>query len=45
LDVAPYSVGTRPGIEEHPFGAIKAWMSSTHFLMKRLKNVHAERPN
>jgi hypothetical protein len=22
-----------------PFGTIKAWMGSTHFLMKRLKNV------
>ena len=27
---------------EHPFGTIKAWMGSTHFLMKRLKNVRTE---
>jgi hypothetical protein len=27
---------------EHPFGTIKAWMGSTHFLMRRLRNVRAE---
>ncbi len=27
---------------EHPFGTIKMWMGSTHFLMKRLKNVRTE---
>lgn len=27
---------------EHPFGTIKAWMGSTHFLMRRLKNVRTE---
>jgi hypothetical protein len=27
---------------EHPFGTIKAWMGSTHFLMRRLKNVRIE---
>ena len=27
---------------EHPFGAIKAWMGSTHFLTRRLKNVRSE---
>ena len=27
---------------EHPFGTIKSWMGSTHFLMKRLKNVRTE---
>jgi hypothetical protein len=27
---------------EHPFGTIKAWMSHTHFLMKRLGNVKME---
>jgi transposase len=27
---------------EHPFGTLKAWMGSTHFLMKRLKNVRTE---
>lgn len=27
---------------EHPFGTIKAWMGSPHFLMRRLKNVRTE---
>jgi hypothetical protein len=27
---------------EHPFGAINAWMGSTHFLTRRLKNVRSE---
>jgi hypothetical protein len=29
-------------IVEHPFSTIKAWMGSTHILMKRLKNVKTE---
>lgn len=27
---------------EHPFGTIKAWMGSTHFLTRRLRNVRSE---
>jgi hypothetical protein len=27
---------------EHPFGTIKSWMGSTHFLMRQLKNVSTE---
>ncbi|MGY6547688.1 MAG: transposase, partial [Roseinatronobacter sp.] len=27
---------------EHPFGTIKAWMGTTHFLMRRAKNVRTE---
>lgn len=27
---------------EHPFGTIKAWMGSTHFLTRRLRNVRTE---
>jgi hypothetical protein len=27
---------------EHPFGTLKAWMGSTHFLTKTLKNVSTE---
>jgi len=27
---------------EHPFGTIKSWMGSTHFLTKRLPNVSTE---
>jgi hypothetical protein len=32
----------RKAIAEHPYSAIKHWMGSTHFLMKRLPNVKAE---
>ena len=42
LDLAPQSMRSRRKIVEHPFGTIKAWMGSTHFLMKRLKNVRTE---
>ena len=27
---------------EHPFGTIKAWMGSTHFLTKTLRRVSTE---
>src|SRR5689334_3396435 len=40
IDLAPQSpMKLRRRIVEHPFGTIKAWMGSTHFLMKRLANV------
>jgi len=43
IDLAPQSMmKLRRRIVEHPFGTIKAWMGSTHFLMKRLKNVKTE---
>ena len=42
MDLAPYSMRARRRIVEHPFGTIKAWMGSTHFLTKRLKNVRTE---
>ena len=32
----------RKRLVEHPFGTIKHWMGSTHFLTKRLPNVQAE---
>jgi transposase len=32
----------RKRLVEHPFGTIKHWMGSTHFMMKRLPNVQAE---
>ena len=32
----------RKQLVEHPYGSIKYWMGSTHFLMKRLPNVQAE---
>ncbi len=42
LDLAPSSMRLRRRTVEHPYGTIKAWMGSTHFLMKRLKNVKTE---
>ena len=43
MDLAPQSpMKLRRRIVEHPFGTIKAWMGSTHFLMKRLGNVKTE---
>lgn len=43
MDLAPQSpMKLRRRMVEHPFGTIKAWMGSTHFLMKRLKNVKTE---
>lgn len=43
MDIAPQSpMKLRRRIVEHPFGTIKAWMGSTHFLMKRLPNVKTE---
>ena len=43
MDLAPQSpMKLRRRIVEHPFGTIKAWMGSTHFLMKRLTNVKTE---
>ena len=43
IDLAPQSLmKLRRRIVEHPFGTIKAWMGSTHFLMKRLQNVKTE---
>jgi transposase len=42
MDLAPSSMRVRRRIVEHPYGTIKAWMGSTHFLMKRLKNVRTE---
>jgi hypothetical protein len=43
MDLAPQSpMKLRRRIVEHHFGTIKAWMGSTHFLMKRLKNVKTE---
>jgi len=32
----------RKRLVEHPYGMIKNWMGSTHFLMKRSPNVQAE---
>lgn len=38
----PDSMLTRKQTVEHPFGTIKSWMGSTHFLTRRFKNVSTE---
>lgn len=42
LDQAPDSMRIRRQTVEHPFGTLKAWMGSTHFLTRTLKNVSPE---
>ncbi|EED33290.1 ISPsy6, transposase [gamma proteobacterium NOR5-3] len=38
----PDAMSVRSQTVEHPFGTLKAWMGSTHFLTRRLKNVRTE---
>ena len=42
LKQQPDAMRQRKRLAEHPYGTIKHWMGSTHFLMKRLPNVQAE---
>jgi len=42
LDRTPEAMRIRRQTVEHPFGTLKAWMGSTHFQMKTLKNVRTE---
>lgn len=42
LDLKPEMMRVRRQTVEHPFGTLKAWMGSTHFLTKRLKGVGTE---
>lgn len=42
LDRDPDKMRVRRQTVEHPFGTIKSWMGSTHFLMKRLDRVSTE---
>jgi hypothetical protein len=42
LDQAPEKMAVRRQTVEHPFGTIKAWMGSTHFLTKTLGRVSTE---
>lgn len=42
LEAAPETTVIRKQTVEHPFGTIKMWMGTTHFLMKRLHNVKTE---
>jgi transposase len=42
LDQAPEKMAVRRQTVEHPFGTIKSWMGSTHFLTKTLDRVSTE---
>ena len=42
LDRTPAAARLRRQTVEHPFGTLKAWMGSTHFLMKTLPRVRTE---
>ena len=42
LERMPEAMPIRRQTVEHPFGTIKAWMGSTHFLMKTLEKVKTE---
>jgi len=42
LDRDPDKMRVRRQTVEHPFGTIKSWMGSTHFLTKTLDRVSAE---
>jgi transposase len=42
LDHMPDAMGIRRQTVEHPFGTLKLWMGSTHFLMRTLKKVRTE---
>jgi transposase len=41
-DRMPDAMGVRQQTVEHPFGTIKAWVGSTHFLTRTLKRVSTE---
>lgn len=42
LEKMPDAMEIRKSTVEHPFGTMKFWMGSVHFLMKRLKKVKTE---
>jgi hypothetical protein len=42
LERMPEAMTIRRQTVEHPFGTIKAWMGSPHFLMKTLEKVRTE---
>jgi hypothetical protein len=42
LDRMPEAMIMRRQTVEHPFGTLKAWMGSTHFLTKTLEKVKTE---
>ena len=42
LNHMPGAMGVRRQTVEHPFGTLKSWMGSTHFLTKTLEKVRTE---
>jgi hypothetical protein len=42
LDHHPDMMRTRRQTVEHPFGTIKAWMGTTHFLTRTIERVSTE---
>jgi hypothetical protein len=42
LEDMPDAMAIRRQTVEHPFATLKAWMGTTPFLMKRLKNAKTE---
>jgi transposase len=42
LDREPERMRVRRETVEHPFGSIKSWTNSSHFMMRRLKHVGTE---
>src|SRR5271169_990127 len=42
LERMPDAMGVRRQTVEHPFGTLKSWMGSTHFLTKTLEKVRTE---
>ena len=42
LDRSPDAMRIRRATVEHPFGTLKAWMGSTHFLTRTLDRVSTE---
>jgi hypothetical protein len=42
LDHMPDAMGIRRQTVEHPFGTLKSWMGSAHFLTKTLEKVKTE---
>jgi hypothetical protein len=42
LDTMPDAMGVRRQTVEHPFGTLKFWMGSAHFLTRTLEKVKTE---
>jgi hypothetical protein len=42
LDCDPQIMRVRRQTVEHPYGTLKAWMGSTHFLTRTLRHVSTE---